>query len=532
MVLGRGGVDGGQGDRVAGGGGSGGGGGLVDLGGLQRLDEDQGTLAVADAAGGVAEDRAGLPGVAEQRAQGGEGLAAPAAVQRPGGGDDIGGGDLAQMRVVPAPVQQQRVDPVEVHPDGVLVAGTAAGPALAAGAQPVPDAGGHRRWQQREPCPCQGGEGRDPVVVQQAGEGEDLGGAGDAEVPAVQGRRGLGPGDHVSGLVAGEHDGQRAAGLGDDPVVPAAGAGQAGGDVPGLLQGRSGDRRGGPVPLVEVQRFAGSAQLQLDPGGRGGRRGGTVRRGRRGLPGWPGAAQAAHARQGQLPVSGSGEITGDKPGPARGGDAGLQPAQPAVAFLDRDDPPAAGALAAAVAAGEVVTGPAVGLRAVGGSPGQAVRAAADRGGGPDPRGHQAGGSERPSRRLGVTAGLACGEAAACSSGCSRATRLIVPGSGISSSSTPQPTTAQMTSRSDSLMLAGRPDHSPDIFPALILRPASASIRCSSLAFQMPRLAAASRRFHFTAAVPSAWLPAAGRRSRRPRRGWRGRVTAQSDIRTV
>ena len=76
--LGPGGVDGGQGDREAGGGGDGGGGGLVYLGGLQRLDEDQGTLAVADAAGGVAEDRAGFPGVAEQRAQGGEGLAAPA----------------------------------------------------------------------------------------------------------------------------------------------------------------------------------------------------------------------------------------------------------------------------------------------------------------------------------------------------------------------------------------------------------------------------------------------------------------------
>ena len=54
----------------------------------------------------------------------------------------------------------------------------------------------------------------------------------------------------------------------------------------------------------------------------------------------------------------------------------------------------------------------------------------------------------------------------------------------------------MTSRSDSLMLAGSPDHRPDIFPALITRSRSASICCSSLAFQMPRLAAASRRFHF------------------------------------
>ena len=64
--LGPGGMNGGQGDREAGGRGDGGSRGLVYLGGLQRLDEDQGTLAVVDAAGGVAEDRAGLLGVAEQ----------------------------------------------------------------------------------------------------------------------------------------------------------------------------------------------------------------------------------------------------------------------------------------------------------------------------------------------------------------------------------------------------------------------------------------------------------------------------------
>ena len=74
--LGPGGVDGGQCDREAGGRCDGGGGGLVYLGGLQRLDEDQGTLAVPDAAGGVAEDPAGFLAVAEQRAQGGEGLPA------------------------------------------------------------------------------------------------------------------------------------------------------------------------------------------------------------------------------------------------------------------------------------------------------------------------------------------------------------------------------------------------------------------------------------------------------------------------
>jgi hypothetical protein len=196
---------------------------------------------------------------------------------------------VGSRKIVPAFLQWPNSERRAVR----VVAGTAAGPALAAGAQPVPDVGGHRLRQQLEPRLRQGGEGRDPVVVQEPGEGEDFGGAGDAEVPAVQGGRELGPGDHVPGLVAGEHDGQRAAGLRGDPVVPAAGAGQVRGDAPGLLQGRAGDRRGAPVALVEVQRLAGCAQLQLGPAGCGGRRGGTARRG---LPGRAGAAQAAHAR--------------------------------------------------------------------------------------------------------------------------------------------------------------------------------------------------------------------------------------------
>ena len=66
--------------------------------------------------------------------------------------------------------------------------------------------------------------------------------------------------------------------------------------------------------------------------------------------GRPGAAQAAHARQRQLPVAGGTEVSRRDPAPACCGDTGLQPAQPAVALLDRDDPPAAAALAALVAA--------------------------------------------------------------------------------------------------------------------------------------------------------------------------------------
>ena len=98
---------------------------------------------------------------------------------------------------------------------------------------------------------------------------------------------------------------------------------------------------------------------------------------------------------------------------------------------------------------------------------------------------------------------------------------------------PQPTTAQMTSSSSSLMVFGWPDHRPDIFPALITMPRSASRRCSSLAFQMPRLAAASRRFHFIWPVLSTGRRrAAAPRPRRLRRGCRGHALAESDIATV
>src|SRR5258707_4245 len=149
--LGPGRVHGGQREREAGGGCDGGGGGRVDLARLERLDEIQRPLAGAEAAGGVGEDPAGLLAVPEQRAQREDSLPAQASGQGLGGGGDVGGGDLAQVVVAPGPLQQERVDPVEVLPDGVLVAGTAAGPALAAGVQPGPDIGGPRPWAEPQP---------------------------------------------------------------------------------------------------------------------------------------------------------------------------------------------------------------------------------------------------------------------------------------------------------------------------------------------------------------------------------------------
>ena len=61
----------------------------------------------------------------------------------------------------------------------------------------------------------------------------------------------------------------------------------------------------------------------------------------------------------------------------------------------------------------------------------------------------------------------------------------------------------MTSRSSSLSEMGWPDHRPDIFPAEITRPCSARHPLQlGLAFQMPRFAAASRRFHLIQISPS------------------------------
>src|SRR5260370_29787920 len=120
-----------------------------------------------------------------------------------------------------------------------------------------------------------------------------------------------------------------------------------------------------------------------------------------------GVTDAAHSCNGQLLVTAGPEVGWGDPAPACRGDAGLQPAQPAVPLLQRYDPRAAGALAAVVAAGEVVAGPAVRLRSVGGSPGQAVRAAGSRGTGDQAGRPPAGGSGPPARRPGGNARPPC-----------------------------------------------------------------------------------------------------------------------------
>ena len=74
------------------------------------------------------------------------------------------------------------------------------------------------------------------------------------------------------------------------------------------------------------------------------------------------------------------------------------------------------------------------------------------------------------------------------------------GSGMRSSAAVHSKTAQITSRSSSRTVVGVVVHSIDIFPALMVSPASASIWRSSTDFQIPRSAAFIRRFHFISSL--------------------------------
>jgi hypothetical protein len=179
------------------------------------------------------------------------------------GGQDVGGGDLTQVPVASGPVQQQRLDPVEVHPHGVLVAGAAAWTAVLTGVQPVLDVGGHRRGQCRQPGLLQMGERGDAVVVQEPGQGEDLGSAGDAQIPWLQGRRQVGPGDQADAIVLGQDDGKGPAGLEGEFGTPAADLGEFSGDASGQFQRLVGDGGGDPVTSSGQRAFAEGKELQL-----------------------------------------------------------------------------------------------------------------------------------------------------------------------------------------------------------------------------------------------------------------------------
>src|SRR6266545_1854997 len=508
--LGAGGVHRGQGEGQAGGGrrrcGGRCGGGLADLLGSQWKEQAVGLAADSDPGGRVAEDGPGLLAVAKQRPEDAEGVVAFAAVQRLADRHDVVAGDLAEMVVACRPVHQHRADLVEVGPHGRQAARTAPRAAVSQRAQPVlgvtPDPGGEVDELALQP----GLEGWDAVIVEQAEVVEDLDGALDAEPVAAQDRKQLREADRVAVGVARQQDDQRPVDVASHRRGPAASLTDAAGELSSTHECR----------VVEVGVLAsaearvvttgvdGEAKLspasgrfvEVDQGGPG-----TASTAARLAEQGPRLADTVHAGEEQLLTGEPSQERLQHRDLAFGLKAGLQPAQPAVALLDRNVSSARCACADLVELTEGVAGSAVPSREH--TPGEAADAARRRLVRRDPA-HQTGGSDRPSRRLGVTGGpaddLADEDAAACwsRSPCSPAGRATLSGSGIRSSSTPQPSTAQSTSRSSSLMLAGRPDHSPDILPALITRPWSASMRCSSLAFQMPRLAAARRRFHLMA----------------------------------
>jgi hypothetical protein len=111
---------------------------------------------------------------------------APASGQELGGGDDVGGGDLTQMDVVPRPTSEAAGEP------GRGSSGRCARRGDDCGARPRCGCAArarHRRpsaGQQREPGPRQAGEGGDPGIVQEPCEIQDLSGSGDAQVPLMQ----------------------------------------------------------------------------------------------------------------------------------------------------------------------------------------------------------------------------------------------------------------------------------------------------------------------------------------------------------
>src|SRR5664280_2823163 len=180
-----------------------------------------------------------------------------------------------------------------------------------------------------------------------------------------------------------------------------------------------------------------------------------------------------------------------------GDEGGLLAAQSTHPLTDRDGRPLAGHAGpdrmlpverlAAATEPAAENAPPVTLLAAAGRPTVITRA-------PTTSRAHTGGFTRPAwrRRIGPS------PAAARSSGCwpPAGRPLVESCSRTSRSLGVQPRVEQITCRSSNRIVTGRPDHRWDIFPALITRPASASIACSCDAFQTSRCAAAIRRFHF------------------------------------
>ncbi len=229
-------------------------------------------------------------------------------------------------------------------PDGLQAAGPGPRAAVAHGPQPRPglpaDAVGEAFELAFQPAL----EGGAPVIDQDAHLLEYLGGPSGADVPGPQCREDLPVAEGVAGGVPGQHDDQRPADTQADPAFPAAGLTPPAGQVdrpdePRVLQA-------GVVVLAGTgEVLAGSGQPRLEPPD-GGTRGGRRRRFARsappaGLAGRPLGPAALHPAGEQLVAAErAGLQNRDRSSPQPAGElgfaAGLLPAQPAVAVLDRE----------------------------------------------------------------------------------------------------------------------------------------------------------------------------------------------------
>ena len=323
------------------------------------------------------------------------------AVQAAGVVLDVVAGDLAEVVVACRPVQQRGQCLSQVAVDGGDVAGTAAGASVFEGAQPAfgvaADPGGHAVELAVQP----GVEGGARVVAQQACLPEDPGDVPGGQVPCPQRGQRLRPPGVLAFLAAVQRDGQSLADPAADLAGPPAGLGEAVGDADRGGQGRAGRRA---AARAGVRR----RQPRLGPGGL--RRDGPARAARCGLC-RRGSGARCHPVEEQLVMAdlhAGGGQGGDRRGRCPFPGAGRRTARSSTAGSTRSSPAAPGRTRCTRARPGCRRGtsgrPGTVSAALLPRPGSRCSCGAGRGPGSWSCPSQGGGRERPSRRLGVTAG--------------------------------------------------------------------------------------------------------------------------------
>jgi hypothetical protein len=231
-----------------------------------------------------------------------------------------------------------------VAPDGFQAAGSGPRAAVAHGPQPRPGLPADAVGEAVELAVQPALEGGAPVIGQHAHLLEHLGGPFDADVPGPQCREDLGVADSVADGVPGQHDDQRPADAQADPAFPASGLTSPAGQVGRPAEPRV--VRVGAGVLVETgEVLAGFEQPWLEPPD-GGTPGGRRWRFARSAPpvvltGRPLGPADLHPVEDQLvaaecPGLQNRDRSSGQPAGEPGFAAGLLPAQPAVAVLDRE----------------------------------------------------------------------------------------------------------------------------------------------------------------------------------------------------